>query len=243
MVGINPYPPLHSIDIVRPIISSIEKIPMLVADKDGWVNNPKITKEHHSAIEHSPIAVVNAVVLHRTGTGNAASVLNAWKKQKEGTHFLVSENGNIFQTASLKKQCWHVGKLYSKCRSVSSCNEEDANSIENILHKKNTSWGGKFRLVTRHELKKNYPLRFPHNHDSLGIEVVGLISKDSDIYEIPNKLQLNALFWLIDEIISTYSISLKDIYAHGKIAHKDRKKSEGAASLKAYAIYKAGQTK
>ena len=214
---------------------------MLVIDKNGWVNSPKIIKEHRSTIEHSPIALVNAVVLHRTGTGNAKSVLNAWNTQKEGTHFLISENGKIFQTASVKKQCWHVGKLYSKCRTVSSCSEEDAKSIENILHKKNTSWGKKFRLVTRHELKKDYPLRFPHNHDSLGIEVVGLISNNSDIYEIPNKSQLDSLFWLLDEIISTYSISLKDIYAHGEIAHKDRKKSEGAASLKAYAIYKVGQ--
>ncbi len=217
---------------------------MLVADKDGWVNNsPQITKEHRSAIEHSSITVVNAVVLHRTSTGSAASVLNAWETKKEGTHFLISEHGKIFQTASLKKQCWHVGKLYSKCRSVSSCSEEDAKLIENILYRKNTSWGKKFRLVTRHELKKDYPLRFPHNHDSLGIEIVGLISETNDVYEIPNKHQLNSLFWLLDEIISTYSISLKNIYAHGKIAHKDRKKSEGAASLKAYSIYKAEQTK
>jgi N-acetyl-anhydromuramyl-L-alanine amidase AmpD len=216
---------------------------MLTIDKSGWINNPKINKEPRSAIEHSSLSVVRAVVLHRTGSGNAASVLNAWKTKKEGTHFLISENGKIYQTASLKKQCWHVGKLYSRCRSVSSCSEEDAKVIENILHKKNTSWGKKFRLVTRHELKKNYPLRFPHNQDSLGIEVVGQISKDSEIYEIPNKEQLNSLFWLLDEILSIYSISMKDIYAHGRIAHKDRKKSEGAASLKAYAIYKTGETK
>jgi len=214
---------------------------MLLADKNGWINNQKITKEHRSTIEHSPIAIVNAVVLHRTGTRSARSVLNAWKTKKEGTHFLISESGKIFQTASLKKQCWHVGKLYSKCRSVSSCSEEDAKSIEDILYKINTSWGKKFRLVTRHELKKDYPLRFPHNHDSLGIEVVGLTSEDNDIYEIPNKFQLNSLFWLLDEIISTYGLSIKKIYAHGKIAHK--KKSEGSASLKAYFIHKAGQTR
>lgn len=216
---------------------------MLVIDKTGWISNPKINKEPRAAIEHSPLPVINAIVLHRTGSGTATSVLNAWKTQKEGTHFLISETGKVYQTASVKKQCWHVGKLYSRCRSVSSCSEDDAKAIENILHKKNTGWGKKFRLVTRHELKKEYPIRFPHNHDSLGIEVVGLISKDNEIYEIPNKEQLSSLFWLLEEILSTYPLSVKDIYAHGRIAHKDRKKSEGAASLKAYTIYKAGEVK
>lgn len=214
---------------------------MLIVDKDGWVNDPKITKEHRTPIEHSPIAAVNAVVLHRTASGSAASVSSAWKTQKEGAHFLISENGKIFQTASLKKQCWHVGKLYSKCQTVSSCSDEDTKAMEAILHKKDINWGKKFGLITKRELNKGYPLRFPHNHDSLGIEVVGVMSKASEIYEIPNQLQLDALFWLLDRIISTYRISLKDIYAHGKIAHKDKNKSEGAASLKAYAVYKGGQ--
>jgi hypothetical protein len=46
--------------------------------------------------------------------------------------------------------------------------------------------------------------------------------------------QLAALFWLLDELISQYGFTVKDIYAHGIIAHKDRKKSEGAASLREY---------
>ncbi len=209
----------------------------LYVDKHGWISNPLIFREQRSAIEQSLIGNISAIVLHRTGTPNASSVLNAWKTQKEGTHFLISENGKILQTASVKRQCWHVGKIYSRCRSTGSCSEKDAKAIESILKRKNTSWGKKFRLVTRHELNKNYPVRFPHNHDTLGIEVVGVISKESEIYEIPNKLQLNSLFWLLDELILTYSFSIKDIFAHGKIAHKDKNKSEGASSLKAYCVY------
>ena len=216
---------------------------MLYVNKDGWISNPLIIEKHRTTIEHSQIGPINGLVLHRTGTLNADAVLNAWKTQKEGTHFLVSENGKIFQTASLKKQCWHVGKIYSRCRELGSCSEEDAKAIEEVLHKKNTSWGKRFRLITRRELKKSYPLRYPHNHDSLGIEVVGVMSEAKEIYDIPNKLQLTSLFWLIDELISTYKFSLNDIYAHGEIAHKDIKKSEGAASLKAYYIYKQGQNK
>ena len=210
-------------------------------DKQGWAADKKITKEHRPALEHGAIATINSLVLHRTGSSNAKSVLNAWKSKKEGTHFLISETGDIYQTASLVKKCWHVGKLYSKCRTVGNCSKEDASAIESILQKKNTSWGKKFKLVTKHELNKTYPNRFPHNHDSLGIEIVGVLSKDKEIYEIPNKQQLDSLFWLIDAITKNYSLSLKDIYAHGKIAHKDQKKSEGVASLKAYSLHLSGK--
>ena len=212
---------------------------MLVVDKEGWVNNPKITKEHRGSIEHLPISTVNAVVLHRTDSSTATAVLNAWKTKKEGTHFLISENGTIFQTASLKKQCWHVGKLYARCSTTSSCTEADAKAMEAILHKKNLNWGQKFKLITKSELTKSYPARFPHNHDSLGIEIVGMIQKGTEIYENPNKSQLDSIFWLLDEIVSTYQISLKDIYAHGEIAHKN--KSEGAAALKAYSLHTQGK--
>lgn len=211
---------------------------MLISDVNGYIQNHKVVNEIRPVIEHSLIGAINAIVLHRTGSVTAKSVLDAWNTKKEGTHFLISETGKIYQTASLKKQCWHVGKLYAKCRTTSSCSEDDAKSIESILHKKNTSWGKKFRLVTRHELKKDYPARFPHNHDSLGIEIVGLISDQKEVYETPNELQLKAMSWLLDELISTYNITIKDIFSHGKIAHKDKNKSEGTAALKAYRVSK-----
>ncbi|MCP4474090.1 MAG: N-acetylmuramoyl-L-alanine amidase [Gammaproteobacteria bacterium] len=210
-------------------------------DKQGWALEKKITKEHRPAIEHGNIATINSLVLHRTGSTNAKSVLNAWDNKREGTHFLISESGDIYQPACLTKKCWHVGKLYSRCRTIGNCSKEEAAVVESILQKKNTSWGKKFRLVTQHELKKSYPHRFPHNHDSLGIEIVGVLSRDREIYEIPDKRQLDSLFWLIDALAKVYSLSPKDIYTHGKIAHKDRRKSEGTASLKAYALYLSGK--
>lgn len=208
---------------------------MIIADKDGWISHVKIKKEPCEAIQHSPLSAVAAIVLHRTGTANAQSVLNAWDTKKEGTHFLISEIGEIYQTGSIKKQCWHVGKLYARCRTTQSCSKDDAKTLESLLHKKNTSWGKKFKLVTDHELKKDYPERFPHNRDSIGIEIVGMMSQQNEIYELPNKQQSTALFWLLDELISYYQLTLKDIYAHGKIAHKEV--SEGASALKAYTVY------
>ena len=213
---------------------------MLVVDTEGWVKSPIVTLNPCGAIEHSPIATINAIVLHRTDSTTASSVLSAWQSKKEGAHFLISENGTIYQTASLIKQCWHVGKIYSKCRTTSSCSEEDAKAIEEILKRKNTNWGNKFRLITKRELDKSFPDRFPHNHDSLGIEIVGVMTKQSEIYELPSKVQRDSLFWLLDEVIATYSLTVKNVYAHGQIAHKDKNKSEGTASLKAYALYKQG---
>lgn len=211
---------------------------MLPVNNDGWITHSKVRQEHRPAIEHSPIAQVSAVVLHRTATANAQSVLNAWNTRKSGTHFLIAEDGSIYQSASLKKQCWHVGQLYSRCRKTSSCSQEDAAVIEQLLHRKNASWGEKFRLVTRHELGKGYPERFPHNHDSLGIEIVGVMSAENKIYELPSAEQQKSLFWLVDELIRSYSLSLTDIYAHGDIAHKEP--SEGKASLDAYLVERAG---
>ena len=213
---------------------------MLTIDQNGWISDPKITKQHCQTIEHAAISSINAIVLHRTGSSTAQSVLNAWQNKKEGTHFLISENGSIYQAASLHKQCWHVGKLYSKCRTTSSCGKEDAKIIEDTLHKRNINWGKKFKLVTQHELSKAYPDRFPHNHDSLGIEIVGVLSQKSEIYEIPNKSQLESLYWLLDKLIRHYSLTIKDLYAHGKIAHKDKNKSEGTSALKAYSLHATG---
>jgi len=206
-------------------------------NKEGWATHPSITVEEKAAIQHGSMAAVRAIVLHRTGSSSGKSVLNAWNNKKEGTHFLIDEKGKIFQCASLKTKCWHVGKLYSKCRQVNSCDEADLQIINNILHGKG-SWGQKFRLVTSHELNKPYPERYPHNHDSLGIEVVGVLGKKSNIYEDANAAQLTSLFTLIDALSTKYGFNLEDLYAHGQVAHKDSKNSEGSSVLKAYKIYR-----
>jgi|TARA_B100001063_G_scaffold246810_1_gene287755 hypothetical protein len=44
---------------------------MLKKDKDGWITSLKIHKEHKPRIEKSPIGIVAAIVLHRTGSSNA----------------------------------------------------------------------------------------------------------------------------------------------------------------------------
>ena len=41
--------------------------------------------------------------------------------KKTGAHFLIANDGTIYQTASLEKLCWHVGILYSRCADEKSC--------------------------------------------------------------------------------------------------------------------------
>lgn len=108
--------------------------------------------------------------------------------------------------------------------------------MQKILQTKNTSWGNKFSLITKNELRKDYPLRFPHNADSIGIEVVGVSLPETSMYELPNKGQLETVFWLLDALVANYSLNVQHIYAHGQIAHKDPNKSEGAAILTAYSV-------
>jgi len=209
---------------------------MIQFDSSGWAQDVKIAVEKRPKIEHGPLGTINAIVIHRTSASTAQSTLSAWKTKSEGAHFLISEGGSIFQCASYKKQCWHVGQLYARCELRQSCSLQDAQALQAMLHAKNASWGTRFRMIARHEIAtKQYPDRYPSNGDSLGIEVVGAMSS-RQVYEMPNKVQLDALFWLLDQLIAATGIGIQDIYAHGRIAHKDNQKTEGTNALIAYRV-------
>src|SRR5256885_6354394 len=80
--------------------------------------------------EHGALLAVPSIVLHRTDSSTAASVLNAYKSgQKTGAHFLIEKDGKIYQTASLEKICWHVGILQPRCVNESTC---DPTELKNI---------------------------------------------------------------------------------------------------------------
>ena len=198
---------------------------------EGVINNPKVKTNLIPNIEHGALTKVNALVLHRTSAGTADSTLHAWKSKKSGAHFLIDKTGAIHQTASLKKQCWHIGLLRSRCRLESSCSTEDAEFIKKTLHGSG-SWGSKFKKVYRNEKKKNYPDRYPLNSDSIGIELVGAYlggSSDKGPFEALKEPQGKSLLWLITELLSHYKLSFeKDIYAHGSIARKKANEGVGA---------------
>ena len=128
----------------------------------------------YPSIEHGALLSVTSIVLHRTDSSTAASVLNAYKSgQKTGAHFLIEKDGKIYQTASLEKICWHVGILQPRCVNESTCDPTELKNINALLHQKGLSFSKRAKNVSSHENTKAYPLRYPANSDSVGIEVVG----------------------------------------------------------------------
>ena len=199
--------------------------------KDGVLENKKVTVKRYNSIEHGDISKISSIVLHRTAGSKASSSLNAYAAgQKTGAHFLIGEKGVIYQTASLEKQCWHVGKLYSRCVNERSCPADELKTINAILHEKGVSFSSRTTNLSRHEVKKSYPLRYPSNKDSIGVEVVGRFNVVSSTFEKPSNSQFISMKWLVSELISHFSLELKkDVYAHGVIARK--KEAEGAQLL------------
>ena len=92
---------------------------------EGFIIDQKVKVSSFSSIEHDDLSSVTSIVLHRTASSNIDGTLNAYKSgQTTGAHFLIGKSGEIIQTASLKKTCWHVGILLPKCKSEKSCSEK-----------------------------------------------------------------------------------------------------------------------
>ncbi len=194
------------------------------------VDNRIIAKLFHS-IEHGNINKVKSIVLHRTAGPSATSSLNSYASgQQTGAHFLIANDGTIYQTASLEQLCWHVGILYSRCKDEKSCDPKELITVNGLLHQKGFSFSKRVKNVSRHELGKTYPLRYPSNNDSIGIEVVGRYNHATNIFERPTNKQFESLKWLVKILLKEFSLILNnDVYAHGVIARK--KKAEGVQLL------------
>lgn len=157
---------------------------------NGIIVDKRITVKRYNAIEHGNINNITSIVLHRTAGSSATSSLNGYAAgQKTGAHFLIANDGTIYQTASLEKLCWHVGILYSRCADEKSCDPKELKTVNSLLHQKGFSFSKRVKNVSRHELGKTYPLRYPSNSDSLGIEVVGRFNKATNIL---NDQQINS---------------------------------------------------
>jgi N-acetyl-anhydromuramyl-L-alanine amidase AmpD len=92
---------------INTILIKEEKMSMI--DKDGMINNNKVILKRFPHIEHGNLPAVKAIVVHQTDAPTAKHTFNAYNSGGNGTHFLIAKDGLIFQTASLKKRCYHVG--------------------------------------------------------------------------------------------------------------------------------------
>lgn len=207
--------------------NNLAKIKIYKWVKDGIIQDKNVEQKIYPSIQHGLMNKIAAIVLHRTDSSNANSTLQAYTKgQKTGAHFLIDKSGKIYQTARINQKCWHVGTLLPRCQAEGNCSPKEKKTINSLLYQKGLLFGHRTKNLSRHEVKKQYPDRYPSNNDSIGIEVVGKFSATTKTFEEPTAQQFKSLKWIVEIISIKYNLNINnDIYSHGAIARK--KPSEG----------------
>lgn len=185
-------------------------------DKQGMLVDHRVILRRYAGMEQGPLSRVHAIVVHQTDAPTAQHTFNSYAAGGNGAHFLVDKSGQIYQTASINKRCFHVGRrIKSKCLAVSpsTCNSA---SMAKVLA---MAWVQQIKAIDAHERAKSYPHRYPVNSDSIGIELVGK-SVDPKRYESVTPLQNSALQWLIGELYNHFSLTSKDVYRHPEVSYK-----------------------
>jgi N-acetyl-anhydromuramyl-L-alanine amidase AmpD len=170
----------------------------------------KVILRRSPSIEHGSLAGVRAIVVHQTDAPTAQHTFNGYNAGGNGAHFLIDKNRHIYQTASMYKRCYHVGRLIkSKCLTINkkSCNSSNMAKILAM------SWASQIKALDANERAKSYPHRYPVNSDSIGIELVGK-HIDGKRYETVTPSQNASLQWLVSELYTHFSLTSSDVYKH-----------------------------
>ncbi|WP_010325294.1 N-acetylmuramoyl-L-alanine amidase [Marinobacterium stanieri] len=190
---------------------------MAYLDENGMFIAEKISLNRFPSIEHGDLSSVSAIVVHQTAAPTAKHTFNSYEAGGNGAHFLIAKNGSIYQTASVHKRCYHVGRLIkAKCLSVVEL-DCDSSKMDKIL---TLSWSRQIKAINKHERLKNYPQRYPVNSDSIGIEIVGK-HLGEEKYEPVSKMQNASLKWLVKILYDQFGISSGDVYKHPDISYKN----------------------
>ncbi len=198
---------------------------MIVIDKDGKIIDKKIKLKITPAIEKNSMAKVRGIIIHQTGGSTAESAFNSYKVGGAGAHFLIDKDGTIYQTASVIKQTWHVGKLRSRCLAEMTCTATELSLLK------------KFDPTRTHrrETGKSVPDRYPSNQDSIGIEIVGQAlpltepNPDKRAYEALTKEQSEQLKWLVQELRASLKVPLTEIFRHPTVSYKNKTEAGNAS--------------
>lgn len=185
-------------------------------DEHGMLIDNSVTSKRFSHIEHGDLKVIHAIVVHQTDTKTASQTFNSYKGGGNGAHFLIDKSGMIYQTASLKKRCYHVGRrIKSKCLEINkkNCTSKEMSKILALR------WAKQIIAIDKYERQKNYPDRYPVNSDSVGIEIVGKYL-DDEKYEQVTAPQNTSLQWLISELYDHYGLDNNDIFRHPDVSYK-----------------------
>ncbi len=198
---------------------------MSTLDNDGMLLDDKVSLKRYTSIEHGNLTRVSAVVVHQTDAPSAQHTFNAYDSGGNGAHFLIAKNGQIYQTASTLKRCYHVGRLIkSKCLTLDK-NSCDSVEMAKILAK---SWSNQIKALDAHERQKSYPERYPINSDALGIEIVGRHIDDTQ-YEAVTPAQNESLQWLLTELYKHFTLTKTDVYRHPEVSYKNPGEAKGAS--------------
>lgn len=162
---------------------------------------------------------VQGIIVHQTGGATAQSALDSYRRSSaNGAHFLIDKDGTIYQTASVYRQTWHIGKLKSRCMMESRCSpaERKLNARFNPT------------AENRRENRKSVPDRFPSNQDSIGIELVGeALPRDASVpdakkaFEPVTEEQKRSLKWLVQELSVSLNISTTEVFRHPTVSRKN----------------------
>lgn len=193
-------------------------------DFEGMIKHVHVFLRRFRVIEHGTLDGVKAIVVHQTDSPTAESTFNAYLSGGNGAHFLIDKDGRIYQTASLLKRCYHVGRLIkSRCLELTpnSCSDPNLAKIKAL------GWSARINEIDRIERQKPYPNRFPVNSDSLGIELVGRHIDDKS-FEMVTSAQNASLRWLLDALYDSFSIGADDTFRHPAISYKNPGEAAGA---------------
>jgi N-acetyl-anhydromuramyl-L-alanine amidase AmpD len=182
---------------------------MLFISKHGHIDAERVKVKIFTAIERGSLDRVNGIVVHQTDGSTANSTFSSYQKiDANGAHLLIDKDGTIYQTASLHKITNHVGKLRSRCLKKKTCPPVEIAKMSRM----------NVTALSRHEIKKSWPDRYPSNTDSIGIEIVG--ASANKIYEAVNAQQNDSLKWLVTELAETFRVSLSEVYRHPEVSYK-----------------------
>lgn len=190
---------------------------MINIDSEGMVISPSVHHRRFRSIEHGNLVSIKAMVIHQTDSSSAQATFNAYHSGGNGAHFLIGKDGKIYQTASMFKRCYHVGRMIkSRCLELRAASCADPN----LAKVKAMGWSARIQAIDKIERTKAYPDRFPVNSDSLGIELVGR-HVDDTTYETVSSLQNTSLQWLLGELYHHFSIGSDDTFRHPDVSYKN----------------------
>lgn len=191
---------------------------MLRIDANGMISDVRVKKVRFPIIERAEMRAISGIIVHQTGAATAQSTLNSYSQHfANGAHFLIDKEGKIFQTASIYRQTWHVGKLKARCLVENRCSAGEMKALKKFNPTKENE----------REMKKSVPARFPDNRDSIGIELVGE-TKSGGAYVSVTLAQNESLSWLVSQLNLSLALHSTEVFRHPTVSRKNPSEASSA---------------